>query len=245
MADVRSPPNPKWFGACISYITNRSPTISLPFDKEHQKFLSPHFEKAHQRRKAATTKIRQLDPQVYDVMMKQFGFIKTPQCLIGGKSMTEMLRSYEMNHEDESINDANESIKNEDELMKWEIKNRTLAEGGSFAFDTLKYPLLESLLTACFFDTNTDLSDIHTQENGKETLFKHLTLPENPKLHVFQSCFEKFVLEKCAPQLSAVFSCDEIFYQHFPCIRIIRPNEFSIGPHADIRSVLKFFKVDD
>ncbi len=27
--------------------------------------------------------------------------------------------------------------------------------------------------------------------------------------------------------------CDEVRYQSFPCVRIIRPGEFSIGPHSD------------
>jgi len=27
---------------------------------------------------------------------------------------------------------------------------------------------------------------------------------------------------------------DSIYYQAFPCLRIVQPGEFSIGPHADV-----------
>jgi hypothetical protein len=34
--------------------------------------------------------------------------------------------------------------------------------------------------------------------------------------------------------MTSLFNCDEIYYQAFPCIRIVQPGEFSIGPHADV-----------
>ena len=33
---------------------------------------------------------------------------------------------------------------------------------------------------------------------------------------------------------SLTLGLDSIYYQAFPCLRIVQPGEFSIGPHADV-----------
>jgi hypothetical protein len=52
--------------------------------------------------------------------------------------------------------------------------------------------------------------------------------------HEFQKRFTIFVLQVCAPRFSDESSCHIIYFQSFPCLRAIQPNEFSIGPHADV-----------
>ena len=57
---------------------------------------------------------------------------------------------------------------------------------------------------------------------------------------LFQSVFDMFVREICCPRLQELYGdatnqpLNEIYYQCFPCVRIIQPGEFSIGPHADV-----------
>ena len=78
---------------------------------------------------------------------------------------------------------------------------------------------------------DTDLSHLHEQ-GGVEKYAALYTLTKQPS-H-FQSVFDNFVRDVCAPHMASLFDCDEIYYQAFPCIRIVQPGEFSIGPHADV-----------
>jgi hypothetical protein len=50
----------------------------------------------------------------------------------------------------------------------------------------------------------------------------------------FQKLFTDFVLQVCAPRFSDDGSCRTLYFQSFPCLRAIQPDEFSIGPHADV-----------
>jgi hypothetical protein len=34
--------------------------------------------------------------------------------------------------------------------------------------------------------------------------------------------------------MARLFPCDEIYNQSFPSLRIVQPDEFSIGPHSDV-----------
>merc|ERR1719401_395270 len=54
---------------------------------------------------------------------------------------------------------------------------------------------------------------------------------------VFQEAFDEFVRCVCCPHVASMSNepVDELFYQCFPCVRVIRPVEFSIGPHSDIQ----------
>lgn len=53
--------------------------------------------------------------------------------------------------------------------------------------------------------------------------------------HEFRELYDRFVRTIIAPHVSSVLSDESvIYYQAFPCLRIVRPGEFSIGAHADI-----------
>eukprot|EP00039_Didymoeca_costata_P021567 m.344866 g.344866 ORF g.344866 m.344866 type:complete len:796 (-) comp25346_c0_seq1:16-2403(-) len=108
-----------------------------------------------------------------------------------------------------------------------------LSKEGQFSFDTAKYSLRESFLTAARLPLETDLSKLHTiSATSKKELFDNVK--GNSKS--FQTDYVEFVLQVCAPRFAKMFddTCDEIYFQAFPCIRVIQPKEFSIGPHADI-----------
>lgn len=54
---------------------------------------------------------------------------------------------------------------------------------------------------------------------------------------IFQRCYDNFVLSFILPSVEATLPITsrtgEHFYQAFPCTRVIRPGEFSLGPHSD------------
>eukprot|EP00434_Breviolum_minutum_P005106 symbB.v1.2.004501.t1/scaffold250.1/size251770/12 len=107
---------------------------------------------------------------------------------------------------------------------------------GSFTFDTGAYPLRVALLETCGFSTDTNLSMLHRQEGAKDLLLRRLTEDPRP----FQQIFDRFVREVCVPRIAEVYQSavgtglDSIYYQVFPCLRIVQPGDFSIGPHADV-----------
>jgi hypothetical protein len=49
----------------------------------------------------------------------------------------------------------------------------------------------------------------------------------------FQAAYAAFVERVVAPALGAACGCEALYAQAFPCVRVICPGEFSIGPHAD------------
>lgn len=104
-----------------------------------------------------------------------------------------------------------------------------LAIEHDFQFDTSSHPLRESLLEDLNLPSDFDLSILYQEEAQKEKLLQSLTIQHQH----FQSTFDKFVREVCAPKMDQLFPCDEIFYQGFPCLRIVNPDDFSIGPHSD------------
>jgi hypothetical protein len=79
-----------------------------------------------------------------------------------------------------------------------------------------------------------DLSQIHQTSGCKDSMLANLTCPSNSK--VFQLEFDEFVRSVIAPTVIATNpqQMKGVYYQSFPCIRIIRPRDFSIGPHADV-----------
>jgi cytidyltransferase-like protein len=116
----------------------------------------------------------------------------------------------------------------ETELQK--LTRLSLFMEEDFRFDTTRYSLLSTLLRCTDFPENTNLEQLHTKENGKIQFMKSL----RKNFREFQEVFDRFVLEVCAPRMAASYDCHEIYYQSFPCVRMIQPGEFSIGPHADV-----------
>lgn len=146
------------------------------------------------------------------------------------------------------------------ELHHPKIKIKHLLESGiaqesDFSFDTKKYPILPLFLRACGFadDNFSDdiLENLHQNNENKDNMMKFLTDPQNiDQRNRFQSTYDSLVREVAIPKLVSIWNeycdvqksaetppihCNEVFYQSFPCLRIIRPNEFSIGPHCDIQ----------
>ena len=134
-----------------------------------------------------------------------------------------------------------QSILNSDNFK--EIKNEL-----NFDYDVNRYKLRETFLSALNLDTRFDLNDLHligiksnfkTESFGKQhlenkfNLLGNLTLQSNIK--DFHSEYDKFITEIILPHLSKTLVSEVKFYcQNFPCIRVVQPSEFSIGPHSDI-----------
>ena len=49
----------------------------------------------------------------------------------------------------------------------------------------------------------------------------------------FLEAYERLILEHLAPWVANEMGCDRVVFQSFPCVRVHRPGEFSIGPHCD------------
>jgi cytidyltransferase-like protein len=121
-----------------------------------------------------------------------------------------------------------------------------LIKEGDFSFDTTEYPLRDALLRTCHLPTETNLELLHTDPMAKDTLLRALTVAcasSSSSSSEFQLLFDSLVRNVCAPKIAALYNAsvtDEkdqlktIYYQAFPCIRIVQPGEFSIGPHADV-----------
>ena len=106
---------------------------------------------------------------------------------------------------------------------------RSLANEGELYFDKSQYRLRDAFLKLLGKEIDVNLSQLHTYPDSKDNLFANLTrFPQN-----FQEEYDRFVLEVCAPHIATLYDCDEIYYQAFPCIRVVQPDDFSIGPHAD------------
>lgn len=119
-----------------------------------------------------------------------------------------------------------------------------------FLYDVETYPLhihLAEILGV------SDLSLIHNHTiQDKKMLMKPLL--DARKREAFHKCYDNFVTSFCIPLLHSLAMSDNLFnessssrqqnndhqrkisyrYQAFPCIRVNRPGEFSIGPHCDM-----------
>jgi cytidyltransferase-like protein len=135
-----------------------------------------------------------------------------------------------------------ESNMTKTQVLRMIHNSSPLATEGIFNIDTQRYPLRETLLQCGGFPSNFDLTQLHEQYDNKDSLLEALTCNFVP----FQSIYDDFVRNICIPRM--VQQCHNIdvssnpiiaketccYYQAFPCIRIVQPNEFSIGPHSDI-----------
>lgn len=93
-----------------------------------------------------------------------------------------------------------------------------------------------------------DLSLIH-EHNIKDKRMLLFPLLDKANRERFHACYQNFVTTFAIPLLHSIALSQNIFattssdeasssityrFQQFPCIRIVRPGEFSIGPHCDI-----------
>ena len=114
-----------------------------------------------------------------------------------------------------------------------------------FLFDVETYPLHQKLAETLGI---SDLSRIHEHYiKDKKLLVSPLLDPK--KRRAFHQRYDNFVLTFCIPLLHSLAMVQKLLtdfsrepgrqricyrYQAFPCLRIIRPGEFSIGPHCDM-----------
>lgn len=109
------------------------------------------------------------------------------------------------------------------------------------SYDSNLYKLKESFSNMIDIDSNF----IHLLHN-KYSLDKGRKNDRNEKKNIlkgvinresnikFQLVFDNFIKSFIAPYINSIMEIDILYYQCFPCIRILRPGEFSIGPHSDI-----------
>jgi cytidyltransferase-like protein len=107
---------------------------------------------------------------------------------------------------------------------------RGLAKEGDFHFDPLVCPLRNSFLQSTGMASDYDLTRLHMDPGAKDAALFRLT--QQPSC--LQQAYDDFVLNVCAPRMTSILDCDYIYYQAFPCVRMVQPDEFSIGPHADV-----------
>jgi cytidyltransferase-like protein len=133
---------------------------------------------------------------------------------------------------------ALEAICKELEMSKTHLLDQVqasspLATEGAFSYDPDCYPLRETLLRCGGFPENFDLTELHIRPKNKVELLRALT----KNYWDFQHLYDRFVREICVPRFVASVTSEasqEVYYQAFPCIRVVQPGEFSIGPHSDI-----------
>jgi len=98
--------------------------------------------------------------------------------------------------------------------------------------------LATALLESGGLPDGTDLSRLHENPTAKDRLLYSLTQTPGP----FREAYDAFVRGVCLPKMARALEatstgstpCNEIYCQAFPCVRIVRPGDFSIGPHSDV-----------
>lgn len=114
-----------------------------------------------------------------------------------------------------------------------------------FLFDVETHPLHRILADTIGVQ---DLSRLHEHPVKKKKDLLRPLLDER-KRRAFHECYDNFVQTFCIPLVHSIAITKKMMsditidtnsdnicyrYQAFPCIRVIRPGEFSIGPHCDM-----------
>ncbi|KAL7472852.1 hypothetical protein ACHAXS_013224 [Conticribra weissflogii] len=119
-----------------------------------------------------------------------------------------------------------------------------------FLYDNETYPLDKVLAET--LDVK-DLSQLHLQYPCSEDKARLMSpLQNRSKRRAFHRCFDSFVTSHVIPLLHSKALASDVFYtnrhqlrkgkpqkiiyryQAFPCIRVVRPGECSVGPHCDM-----------
>jgi hypothetical protein len=110
-----------------------------------------------------------------------------------------------------------------------------------FKFDPAIFPLKESF--ASMTGIKCDLSFVHltyTEASGESTSAKNAKkrifegVLDRSTRRPFHELYDSFIRGVVAPLVGRVMpEVQSIYFQSFPCIRMVGPNEFSIGAHAD------------
>ena len=209
---------PQWFSTAVDRATNSSCTIACnPFPQNLRNAIEDHIFKTRERRAKA-----------FNDFYKQIGTYDD-----------EKIQAYKIKK------DVEADLQTYKEILTL-FHSCHLSTEGSFQFDTQKYPIRELFLDACQLPQDFDLTLLHEDLAAKKRALYSLSTKRDGRIK-FQEVFDHFVRAVCAPHLISLLSqesnesestqspaCTEIYYQAFPCIRIVQPHDFSIGPHADI-----------
>ena len=118
----------------------------------------------------------------------------------------------------------------------------------TLTFDTNVYDFAQCFRRTLQLAQDIELDRLHERCNAdrgergnrkeKAALMRPLTDPD--ARGELCALYERFVCNELAPWLHKALGgegngpgCDELIFQAFPCIRVHRPSEFSIGPHCD------------
>ena len=111
-----------------------------------------------------------------------------------------------------------------------DLINSPLSVEGDFEFDPARHSLRSALLQAANLSDDTNLALLHTRDdnnNNRTTAKDSLQHALTCNFRAFQQVFDEFVRSVCAPRLASLCDCgDTIYYQAFPCLRIVQPGEF-------------------
>ncbi|KAL7541400.1 hypothetical protein ACHAWF_006925 [Thalassiosira exigua] len=112
--------------------------------------------------------------------------------------------------------------------------NKSYSREGSFHFDTQQIQLREKFLQSCGLSSDFDLSTLH-KHCAKANFKDEMLFAFARDRHHFLEVYDHFVRSVCCPFVASMSDepMDEVYYQSFPCVRVVRPGDFSIGPHAD------------
>jgi hypothetical protein len=115
----------------------------------------------------------------------------------------------------------------------------SLTKKNEFKFEREEFGLRDAFLRVLDLEETFPLSELHTvhayradDRDEKMNLMKNFTI-DSKRLH-FHEAFDKFFLAVIAKHVGSVMPDESIlYYQSFPCLRVVRPGEFSIGVHSD------------
>lgn len=201
----------KYFGRDVFQHT-KGTSMEIVFDSDLRKIIEPHIAKAR--------KVR--EEKRWDTLQKLGVTLK---------------------HQDAYIDQISKNNQIYSITSSSHIPYPSLRIERPFLFDTDTYPLHKKLCEALSVN---DLQTVHLLPIDKKQLLQPLL--DAKKRRAFHLCFDNFVTTFCIPLLHS-FAITEVIkgfqygqdktsrigyrYQAFPCIRVIRPGDFSIGPHSD------------
>ena len=117
-----------------------------------------------------------------------------------------------------------------------ELRQETVRE-----FDGVSHKMLETFREVLNIKGGVELDALHTLFHGdqgsksdrREKTLMLGGLRDAEKRQTFLDAYEKLILEVLVPMVAEKIGCSRVVFQSFPCVRVLRPNEFSIGPHCD------------
>ena len=114
------------------------------------------------------------------------------------------------------------------------------AQEAELQYDTSRFPLAAAFARVLDVE-EASLRNLHLlfhkdlgrmkDRDEKSAMLRPFCDPSRRR--IFHDVFLTFVLDYIAPHVHSVTHCHQFYFQVFPCIRVVRPREFSIGIHCD------------